>query len=125
MSWNRIKLDRADTLFSIYIRRLRKKCERCGRVGRKLKNGYKIGGLQASHFHSRRKESVRYDLNNVDVLCVGCHKYFTDERERYREWKKERMGEEKYDLLQIFAETPVKKDRVMSLLIIKEMMKDL
>ena|SRR3990167_1319508 len=125
MGWNNIKIDKADALFSEYIRLLRKKCERCGRRGEMTQKGLPIKGLQASHFHGRRKESVRYDPLNVDCLCIGCHKHFTINRDLYREWKKEKLGERQYDLLQLLAETPVKKDRIMSLLIIKEMMKTL
>ena len=110
MSWNTIKIDKADTLFSKYLRLKYKRCQCCGKRGA---GDLGITGLQASHFWGRRMESVRYDLQNVDCLCIGCHKAFTDSKEQYREWKKEYLGEKEYDLLSLRANNYSKKDRKM------------
>ena len=121
MNWNKIRLDPADTYFSKYIRLKKKQCEKCGRRG---EGSLGIDGLQASHFHTRRKESVRFDEENVDVLCAGCHKYFTDEREHYREWKRVKLGIRGYDILEIRANTVGKKDRKLQRMIWKKLLKD-
>ena len=70
MNWTTIKIDKADRVFSTYIRLRDKECVRCHRRG---SGDLGITGLQASHFYSRRNESVRFDEDNVDALCAGCH----------------------------------------------------
>ena len=120
MSWHQIKLDRVDILFSKYIRLRDKKCQRCGRKGTG-KEG--IAGLQNSHFFSRRKESTRFDELNCDTLCAGCHKFFTEHRTEFEDWKQKRMSIKEYNLLELRANTPVKKDRKMALIIVKELLK--
>ena len=65
----RIKLSTLDSLFSRYVRLLSGGyCKRCGHyVGyRKLHN---------AHFHSRRKHSIRWDMDNTAPLCYGCHSH--------------------------------------------------
>ena len=121
MSWNTIKLDKADILFSRYIRRRDGKCVRCGRKG---EGDEGIKGLQASHFFSRRNESVRFDLENVDSLCPGCHRYLgTEHRDEYEKLKKKQLGEVRLDMLRIRANTYQKKDRKLQAIIWKEMLK--
>jgi len=121
MSWNNIKRDPADIAFSKYIRLKHKKCQRCGRVG---EGNLGIDGLQASHYKSRHKESVRFDFENVDCLCVSCHKYFTDHPNEYDEWKIGQLGEKAYDLLILRANTPCHKDRLMQKIIWTKLLKD-
>ena len=115
MSFGRLKLRRTDVLFSKYLRALRKKCERCG----------SIRSLQASHFYGRAKESVRYDLENIDCLCAGCHQYFTAYPAEYVAWKEKQLGKKAYDLLTLRAHTPKKRDDKLTLIIIKELQKSL
>lgn len=103
-----MKIDRADHYFSLYVRnRDNWTCQRC-------KGYFKEGGLQASHFFGRRMESVRFDLENVDSLCYGCHRYWEKEdREAYREFKVKQLGERGFELLSIRARLIAKKDRKM------------
>lgn len=109
MGWHKIKLDKADIYFSRYIRSLTKKCVVCGRLGGGESG---IEGLQASHYHGRRKESVRYDEQNVDPMCISCHKKLgTDDRVGYDEFKLKQLGQREFDLLLIRANTPQKRDR--------------
>lgn len=123
MSWNNIKRDPADIVFSQYIRLKHKKCMNCGRVGTGDKG---IDGLQASHFHSRRKETVRFDEENVDVLCIACHrKLGTDDKQAYKEFKKKQLGQRGYDLLELRANTTGKKDRKMALIYYREKLREL
>ena len=123
MSWTKITIDTADKHFSRYIRLKRKKCDYCGKPGAG-KEG--ITGLQASHFHSRRKESVRFDEENVDVLCIVCHRDLgTYNKPGYEAWKLRQLGEQKFNLLLVRANTYAKKDRKLQALIWKEALKKL
>jgi tRNA U54 and U55 pseudouridine synthase Pus10 len=43
---------------------------------------------------------TRYDFENCDALCYGCHQYFeTHKATEYREWKIKKMGEEAFNRL--------------------------
>ena len=55
------------------------------------------GGLQVSHFFSRRFHAVRWDEENVDLLCASAH-WFLEPRKQtsYRSWKWKQLGEERY-----------------------------
>ena len=111
--WGKIKLDKADVEFSRYIRLRDKRCVRCKRLGSENKDGEFIIGLQASHYFGRAKESTRFDPENVDSLCGGCHQYWgSTDREAYRIFKIKQLGEQGFKLLQIRAETYHKKDRM-------------
>lgn len=110
MSFGKVKLDPADRLFSLYVRwRANWTCERCGAR-------HEVGsqGLHCSHFHGRRKESVRFDPENASAHCHGCHSYFTSHPEAHRAWKLEQLGQEAYDRLMIRANTSQKKDRKLA-----------
>lgn len=78
-------------------------CCRCGR--------YEYKGLQNSHYFGRTKKSVRFDEENCDALCYGCHRFWEKEdREAYREFKINQLGEEGFYKLQSRANTPQKQD---------------
>lgn len=103
--FGRIKLRRADILYSRYLRAKRGyKCEKCGVYKPEGK------GLQISHFHGRRKESVRFDEENTDVLCVSCHMYFESHKTEYEVWKFARLGRKAFDLLTLRANQTKKRD---------------
>lgn len=108
MSWNSIKRDAADIAFSEYVRRTAKRCARCGKLGQGDKG---ITGLDASHFHSRGREPTRFDLENVDCICRSCHRWFGEHKTEYEAWKLKQLGQKKYDLLELRANTTMKKDR--------------
>jgi hypothetical protein len=64
---HQIKTTSLDKLFSQFVRLLADgECKRCHK-----KVGYKL--LQNAHFHSRRKQTVRFDRLNTQALCAGCH----------------------------------------------------
>jgi hypothetical protein len=115
MSWHKIKRDPADIEFSKYIRlKANWTCEAC----------YKYlgeGGGEASHFHGRRKESVRFDPDNVACHCHSCHRHFTEQPEEHRAWKLKQLGQRRFDALNVRSELYCKKDRKLALLIAKRL----
>lgn len=128
MSWHKIKLDPADIAFSNYIRRKAKYiCEKDGTVCRI--DGKWVVKMDASHYWSRGRENVRFDERNVHALCSTCHKrmggHTKNENGEYDLWMKELLGEVEFDRLKIDANIYKKRDRKMSLIIVKEMIKAL
>lgn len=112
----KIKLDKADQMFSKYIRARDKVCQRCG----------SNKGLQASHYYGRGKESTRFDPHNVDCLCFGCHQYWgSTDREAYRTFKLRQLGEKGFQVLTIRANTYQKKDRELAYLQAKALLEGL
>ena len=81
--WGRIKRRHSDSLFSQYLRLKRKyRCEYC-------EGFFPQGrGLTVSHFWTRAKESVRFDEENCDILCIRDHAYFESHETEYGIWKK-------------------------------------
>jgi hypothetical protein len=123
MGWTSIKIDKADALFSKFIRLRDQACVRCGRKGHPDKDGNYIIGLQCSHYWSRRNESTRFDPENCDALCAGCHRLWGgDDRSKYTDYKTKQLGQQGYDLLEIRKNTYHKKDRKMAYLIAKELL---
>ena len=111
--FGKIKIRPADRLYSQWLRGERERCERC--AGTKT--------LQCSHFYGRANEAVRFDPENTDCLCAGCHQYFTSYPAEYTEWKKKQLGEQRFKLLQIQANTYQKKDDAKILLFLKHIKK--
>lgn len=118
-----IKLDKADIVFSKYIRKRDKRCMRCGRPG---EGPEEIIGLQNSHYFGRGRESTRFDPENCDALCYGCHQFWgSTNRESYRKFKIAQLGEDGYKRLCVRAELLERKDRKMSLLQAQALLKTL
>jgi hypothetical protein len=132
--FGKVKLDAADKLFSLYIRkRAGNVCEVCHRSGENVR-------LTCSHFFGRRKESTRFDPENCEALCISCHAIFETEKgvttgtiggveielpRPYRSWKIKKLGLYRFGLLEMRSHTHAKKDRKMSLLYVKALMADL
>lgn len=116
----KIRIDPLDVLFSRYIRTLAGwRCERCGKQFLPPTNG-----LHCSHFHGRRKKSVRWDPENAVALCFGCHAHFTGHPLEHVEWFSNRLGVKKFNALTLRANTPQKPDRAMIGLWLKEKLKE-
>jgi len=96
----RIKIRKADSLYSQYLRKKIPYCERCGLTET----------LQVSHFWGRRNESTRFDPQNTDILCFSCHRHFTENPADYREWKLKKLGEREYKILDVRAHSYQKRD---------------
>lgn len=107
----KIKRDKADELFSYWIRLRDKKCKRCG-----SKVGFNAKGLpnthDCSHFKGRGKEGTRFEPLNCDTLCMGCHMYFTSQPDEHYAWQVQTKGQDTVDKIILAANTYKKKDRV-------------
>ena len=94
----KIKINSADIWFSKALRESYDwTCQRCHKQ-------YGIGntrGLENSHFFGRGNYSLRYSVDNCDVLCTGDHFYFSANPNDYHLWKIENYGE---GLIQILRE---------------------
>ena len=81
-----------DIIFSKIVRaRDKYTCQRCSKVHLPTN-----AALHCSHYFSRGKWNTRYDLENCESLCYGCHRYFDGHKNEYKEWKIVRMGEENF-----------------------------
>ena len=81
---------KADIEFSHFIRdRDNKKCFFCGKEG-----------SQNSHFWGRNKSATRYEPDNCDYVCGGCHmRHEANKQGFYREMKIKQLGQKRYDEL--------------------------
>lgn len=107
----RIKITPEDRLFSLFIRsRAGWKCEL-----EKCQRHYPPPtiSLQCSHFHGRRKKSVRFDPENAAALCYAHHRNFTENPLDHTEWFKKRLGEKAFDALTLRANSYGKPDTEM------------
>lgn len=125
MGLGKVKVDKADRVFSYWIRLRDKRCMRCGTEVTTNAKGLPNSHTN-SHFFGRRKESVRFDPDNCDTLCApGCHSYWeTEDREAYRAFKIKQLGQEGFDKLQIRANTTGKKDRQLAYMYWKQRLLD-
>lgn len=105
-----VKIDKADKAFSLYIRTRDKwTCQRCH-----TRYEPPTGALHCSHFMGRGKESTRFDEDNADALCYGCHQYFTSHPIEHYEWQVERKGIDLINQLKLRSNTYMKKDRKLA-----------
>lgn len=84
------------TLDSEFSKWIRKRdgytCQRCGRT-----HPENSSGLHASHFIGRANRAVRWDPQNVDAACNGCHQWWeTHKATHYRDWKMTQLGEDAF-----------------------------
>lgn len=116
----KIKIRKTDTLFSLYIRR--RDNWTCCRCHKKYKEGNRA--LNNSHYWSRGHESTRFDPENCDAICFGCHNLWGhgDERDLYKKFKIKQLGEEGFKILDVRAHTYKKRDDLMDGIIIKTLM---
>lgn len=121
----KVKIRKADKLFSLYIReRDGWKCVRCGKQHDKHSKNFGV-----SHFWSRRHEATRFTPDNIDSMCnIPCHSEWENEKKEGREYynfKLRQLGKTQFDLLEAWHKKTVHKDDAMTLLYIKELMKEL
>ena len=119
-----MKIDPADKAFSMYVRLKQGKCQRCGsKVGLNTK-GQPITH-QLSHFQGRGKENTRFDLENCDCLCGGCHMYFTAYPAEHYLWQVKTKSQQTVDLIILRSHLYCKKDRKMARMVWQQAYKDL
>ena len=117
----KIKIDKADKVFSQYIRtRDNWTCQRC-----KKKYEPPTSALHCSHFMGRGKEATRFDENNADAMCYGCHQYFTSHPAEHYMWQVGKKGQKTIDMLVLRSNQYHKKDRQMAYLYWSERLKEL
>ena len=118
--WKKIKIRKEDEIFAKAIKiRDGWKCKFCGKY---FPEGHRRG-LDCAHFWGRKNESVRFNSDNADALCTAHHSYFHQYPSLYYDWKKEQLGEDGFNALQVRANTYCKKDRSMRILEVKEFLK--
>ena len=117
----KIKIDPADRAFSNYIRtRHNWTCQRCGK-----QYTPPTSALHYSHFQGRGKEATRFEPDNCDALCYGCHRYFTAQPGEHYQWQVKRKGQATVDRLILQSNTYKKKARKDEALIWKLALEDL
>lgn len=63
-------------------------------------NPLPIKQLTNSHFYGRTMDTVRFDEDNCDALCRGCHPYWEKEdRVGYQAFKVKQLGQARFDRL--------------------------
>lgn len=122
----KIKIDPTDALFSQYIKiRDDFTCQRCHKKYIPNENG-RTPGLTNSHYFGRANEGTRFDPQNADTLCFGCHKIWgSDDKEAYRDFKIEQLGEMGFKELRIRADTYCKKDRKLAKIFVQSLINNL
>ena len=120
----RIKIDPADEWFSKFVRLRDGECLRCHSPVQFNSKGDPISH-QMSHFQGRRKEATRFDPENGDTLCGGCHQYFTANPFEHVQWQISIKGENTVNAIVIRSNSYVKKDRKMAAMIWKKAYMDL
>ena len=117
----KVKIDKADKVFSQYIRtRDNWTCQRCGK-----RYEPPTSALHCSHFMGRGKEATRFDEENADAMCYGCHQYFTAHPLFHYDWQVKRKGQKTVDSLRLRANQYHKRDREMAYIYWTERLKEL
>ena len=117
------KLRKSDQLFRQYVLRIYDyTCARC----KKEYPPDNCRGLHVSHYWGRGRENTRHDIENVCLLCYGCHLRWGhgDQREEYTGYMRERLGDKGFDLLELRAYTYKKRDDKLDEIIIKQLLKE-
>ena len=122
----KITLDLADTVFSQYIRLRDRRCLRCGSPVQLNDKGLPVSH-ENSHYWGRGREGTRYEPDDCITLCFACHKLWGhgDERDAYKDFMIKRLGQRRFDTLEIQAKTYRKKDRKLALIYARELLKSL
>lgn len=116
----KVKIDKADRVFSWFIRtRDDWRCTRCGAY-----HEPPTTALHASHFWGRSRESTRFDPENVDAHCMGCHRHLGSNPAEFAEWKRKQLGDNRFKALMIRQNAYQKKDRKMAYIVWDKLMKE-
>tara|TARA_B100000029_G_C17091318_1_gene784347 strand:- start:57 stop:470 length:414 start_codon:yes stop_codon:yes gene_type:complete len=89
----RLKIFNCDRLWSKYIRtRDDWTCQRCGK-----KYNPPTSALHCSHYFTRGNWSVRFDEDNTEALCYGCHSHLGGNPHEHTKHKLQKLGQKKMD----------------------------
>lgn len=106
-----MKRSKWDKVFSNAVRvRDKWTCQRC-------KKYYPEGrrqGLHCSHFYGRAKYSSRFDFDNAEALCYGCHQYLGSHPEEHRKHKIMKIGTSKFNRLTLRSNNRASKKDLLS-----------
>jgi hypothetical protein len=102
---------KADQEFSRFIRARDTRCFFCPNPT-----------TQCSHFWGRGNSATRYDPDNCDGICGGCHmRHEGNKQGLYREKKLAQLGESRYKVLEIRARSILKRsDAIIQCMILLE-----
>lgn len=121
MSFGKVKIDKADKYFSLYIRtRDNWTCQRC-----RKQYTPPTSGLHCSHFIGRGKENTRFDPKNASAHCFGCHQWLTSHPAEHVAWKVEQIGQAAVDELILKSNMYCKKDRASEAMYWQQQLKSL
>jgi hypothetical protein len=111
-----LKINKWDSVFSKIIRTRDKwSCARCGK-----RYTPPTSGLHNSHYFGRSRYGTRFDEENCDALCYGCHQHWgSTDREGYRAFKIKQLGENGFNALQVRSNLMVKRKDYQNELIYK------
>ena len=121
----RIKLRKSDRMFTKLVRGIYEyTCQKCGKMY--IHGVHNMANLGVSHYWSRSRESVRFDLENVTLLCnLPCHhRWGGEEREDYKAYMIKRLGPREFDLLMLRAHTYQKRDDKRDEFVIEQQLKE-
>lgn len=116
----KIKIRKADQLFTQLVRKIYAyTCQKCGRVY--IPGVHDLRNLGVSHYWGRQRETTRFDLDNVTLLCnFPCHHEWEGEkRGDYQEYMIKRLGQSAFDLLEYRAHQYQKRDDALVIMWLK------
>ena len=106
-----MKRSKWDKVFSDAVRTRDKwTCQRCSKFypeGRRQ-------GLHCSHFYGRAKYSTRFDFDNAEALCYGCHQYLGSHPEEHRKHKMIKIGKSTFQKLTLRSNNRASKKDLLS-----------
>ena len=106
-----MKRSKWDKVFSDAVRTRDKwSCQRC----KKYYPSGKRRGLHCSHFYGRAKYSTRFDFDNAEALCYGCHQYLGSHPEEHRKHKMIKIGKSKFQKLTLRSNNRASKKDLLS-----------
>lgn len=83
-------------------------CQRCHKVYEKGSRA-----LHCSHYFSRRYMGTRWDMENLEAICYGCHRILeSDKQGWYTDFKTKQLGTDGIDMLRVKAYSITKLSKV-------------
>ena len=122
MSIFQVKLRTTDRLWTRYMRGKQDyTCQFCGRVycSDNCRN------LGVMHFHGRGHENVRFDEENTLCGCsIPCHQYLDTHKTEFEAFMLKRLGQKRFDLLNLRAHITKKRDDRADAIIIRHLLSE-